>query len=285
MCRFLLVIHRFFTALKNSFFRKLLLKLGFGSSRKPSYGWFGNYSSWQAAREMVGGYEQGNILDKTRQSLLKVKAGEAVYERDSVLFSTKEYPFALIACLLHVATAHQNTLHVTDFGGSLGSTWYQVRDFMNRIKELSWHVVEQDNYVKAGKTDFEDATLKFHYTIEESVAVRKPQVILLSSVIQYLEAPHAFLDQIAKLAPAYILFDRTSIIDAGDDRLTVQRVNPEIYDGSYPSWFFNEKRLLAHFSDYDCITAFSSFVPSEVILHIDGKPLAKDKGFFLKRKS
>ena len=41
-----------------------------------------------------------NIFEKTKQSLLKVKNGEAVYERDSVLFDKKEYPYAIISSLL-----------------------------------------------------------------------------------------------------------------------------------------------------------------------------------------
>jgi putative methyltransferase (TIGR04325 family) len=270
--------------LKNSFFQKWLFKIGVGDNPKPAYGWFGDYPTWQAAMEMAGGYEQENILERTRQSLQKIKSGVAVYERDSVLFPVKEYPYPLISCLLHIASAHQNTLRVVDFGGSLGSTWYQIRDFMVHLKEVSWHVVEQKNYVTVGKTDFEDDILKFHYTIEESHAASRPHVVLLSSVVQYLEEPHRFLKELAAMAPAYIVFDRTSFIDSGEDRLTVQRVHPSIYDASYPSWFFNEEKFRTHFDEYDCLSEFSSYVEGETVLLIDGKPQGKDKGFFLKRR-
>ena len=257
--------------------------MGIAENPKPAYGWSGNYPTWQSARTEAGGYEQANILEKTRQSMLKIRSGEAVYERDSVLFSTKEYPYPLISCLLHVASANNNRLRVIDFGGSLGSTWYQVRDFLAHVKEINWHVVEQKNYVKAGKERFEDNILQFYYTLQESLVTGEPHVVLLSSVVQYLDDPHQFLSELAEIAPAFIIFDRTSLIDTGADRLTVQRVHPSIYEASYPAWFFEREKLLAHFDHYTCLAEFPSYIASETTLLIDGKPQAKDMGFFLKR--
>jgi len=259
--------------------------MGVAENPRPTYGWFGNYPDWQTARADTGGYAQGNILEKTAQSLLKVRSGEAVYERDSVLFPEKQYPYPLISCLLHVASARDNRLNVIDFGGSLGSTWYQVKDFLAHIKEISWHIVEQEDYVTWGKANFEDDVMKFHYTLEESMDEREPDVVLLSSVVQYLERPHSFLEKLAKIAPEYIIFDRTSLVNSGDDRLTVQRVHPSVYEASYPAWFFSKEKLLGHFEHYTCIAEFPSYIESEVVLYIDGKPQAGDKGFFLKRKS
>ncbi len=269
---------------KNLYFKKLLYKLRLTSKPRTGYGWFGNHAVWQSASALTGGYYQAGILEKTRQSLLKVKSGDAVYERDSVLFAQKQYPYPLIACMLHVASSNNNTLRVIDFGGSLGSTWYQVRDFLTPLHEISWHVVEQENYVTCGKVDFEDEVLKFHYTLKDSIATGMPHVILLSSVVQYLDNPHLFLEEVVSLAPAYIIVDRTAFIDAGDDRLTVQHVDPVIYEASYPSWFFNRERFFGHFEDYTCLAEFASYVEGETILNIDGKPQGKDKGFFFKRK-
>jgi hypothetical protein len=51
-----------------------------------SYEWVsytGNYSSWQDALANSTGYDSDLILEKVSTALLKVKSGEAVYERDS----------------------------------------------------------------------------------------------------------------------------------------------------------------------------------------------------------
>lgn len=231
---------------------------------------------------MSGGYESEAILDKTKNALLKVKNGEAAYERDSVLFEKKVYPYSVISALLYSVVECGNQLNVIDFGGSLGSTYYQVRDLIPPAVRLHWSVVEQENYVRCGQSFFEDAILKFHFTIEESMKAQKADILLLSSVLQYLEKPHDFLEEIKKYDFKYIIVDRTAFIMADrPDRLTLQVVPPEIYEAHYPAWFFNEKRLLQHFEGYEVKMEFESFVPGEQEMEIDHVKAGYDKGFFL----
>ena len=253
--------------------------------RKNHYGWFGNFQSWAEAKAGASGYETSTILEKTKNSLLKVKNGEAVYERDSVLFDKKEYPYAVISALLYIAIKNENKLHVIDFGGSLGSTWFQIRDFMPAQIELYWSIVEQPAYVQEGKTHFSDEVLDFYFSLDECIAARKkPDVVLLSGVLQYLEKPHDFLDQLSKFNVDYIVFDRTAFLkDNHEDRLTLQRVPPEIYDAQYPSWFFNEQDFLKHFPNYTIKADFEPFVAGEQTMFIDHKPIAYDKGFLFER--
>ncbi|WP_353719083.1 methyltransferase, TIGR04325 family [Dyadobacter sp. 676] len=257
----------------------------FKPKKKNPYGWFGDYKNWGDLVALSGGYEAEAILNKTKEALLKVKNGEAVYERDSVLFDKKIYPYPVISALLYAAIECGNQLNVIDFGGSLGSTYYQVKDIIPPAVRLHWSVVEQENYVRCGRAFFEDETLKFHFTIGESMAAKKADVLLLSSVVQYLEKPHDFLEEIKRRDFTYILVDRTAFI-RGDhpDRLTLQIVPPEIYDARYPAWFFNEKRFLEHFSGYEIRMEFESFVPGEQEMEIDHRKMGYDKGFFLIRR-
>lgn len=249
------------------------------------YGWFGDYTNWNELVSISGGYESSLILETTKSALLKIKNGEAVYERDSVIFDKKLYPYSVISSLLYAALNNSNTLNVVDFGGSLGSTYYQVRDFIPATVNLHWSVVEQKEYVDCGRDLFEDDSLKFDYSIDESVSKVKPNVLLLSGVVQYLEKPHEFLESLNSYDFDYILIDRTSFIknDRGD-RLTIQIVPPEIYEAKYPSWFFNENIFLSHFSSYKLKTEFESYVAGEQDIQIDGKVQGYDKGFLLVKK-
>lgn len=263
-------------------------KMSFFKRRKDvrnQYGWFGNYSSWEALTSISGGYESGNILDITKKALLKVKNGEAVYERDSVLFDKKIYPHAVISALLYTAIECDKTLNVIDFGGSLGSTYFQVRDLIPAGVNIHWSVVEQENYVRCGQQSFEDEILKFHFTILESLASKRADVLLLSSVLQYLEKPHEFLLEIMKYDFKYIIVDRTAFInDNQPDRLTLQIVPPEIYEARYPAWFFNEEKFLGYFQDYEIKTQFVSYVEGEQEMEIDHVKAGYDKGFFFVKK-
>jgi putative methyltransferase (TIGR04325 family) len=252
---------------------------------KNQYGWFGDYQSWDALTSISGGYEASTILDKTKEALLKVRNGEAAYERDSVLFDQKVYPYPLISALLYAAINTDQTLNVIDFGGSLGSTYYQIRDFIPQAVSVHWSVVEQENYVRCGQALFEDDILKFHFTIRESLASKKANVLLLSSVVQYLEKPYEFIKQVMEYNFQYIIVDRTAFIKADQpDRLTLQIVPPEIYEARYPAWFFNENKFLQHFSSYHIMAEFTSYVEGEQEMKIDGQSAGYDKGFFLVRK-
>lgn len=255
------------------------------NKKENPYGWFGDYSNWQTAVNDTQGYAAGNILEKTKNALLKIKTGEAIYERDSVLFDKKQYPFPLISCLLHIASGNNNKLNVIDFGGSLGSSWFQLKDFLKYLTKTSWHVVEQKEYVNCGKELFKNDNLDFFYNIDESIAIQKPNVVILSSVVQYLQQPHDFINKLIAYNIDHLLFDRTAFIMKGKDRLTKQIVPPEIYDASYPAWFFNEENFLKIFyaNGYDLVAEFTSYVEGESIMNIDNQPIGYDKGFLFKK--
>lgn len=248
-------------------------------------GWFGRYDSWNQVLQQTTGYDAELILEKTKQALLQVKNGKAAYERDSVLFNQKQYPFPLLTFLLHSAHQKKRPLHVLDFGGSLGSTYYQVKEFLTSEVCQSWNVVEQSHYVACGSENFADDLLHFFPSIEACVEAHPVDFIILSSVVQYLPEPHAFLDELVRWDFEFILFDRTAFIQENQDRLTLQQVPAEIYLASYPAWFFHEPTFLAHFQKaYTVVADFTSYVPGEEIMRIDQQPVGYDKGFYLTKK-
>jgi len=68
--------------------------------KNNKYGWQGDYSSWEEAENDSTGYDTDKILQTVKASLLKVKNGEAVYERDSVLFNEIQYSWQLLTGLM-----------------------------------------------------------------------------------------------------------------------------------------------------------------------------------------
>ena len=106
------------------------------------------------------GYADGRYLARTRAAILKVKRGEAAFERDSVTFQVMEHRFPLLAGLLRAASATGGRLSVVDFGGALGSTYFQCGQFLSVVKELPrWSVVEQPSHVACGQADLSDEQL------------------------------------------------------------------------------------------------------------------------------
>jgi len=129
--------------------------------RKNTTSYKGCYSSWLNALEHSTGYNSEQILHKVTEALLKVRAGLAIYERDSVIFNKIEHSFPLLAGHLRAAATNEGKLTVIDFGGSLGSTYYQCRDFLSGLPEMNWCIVEQPIFVQRGCELFESDHLRF----------------------------------------------------------------------------------------------------------------------------
>jgi len=215
----------------------------------------GDYPSWGSAIADSIGYDANDILERTATALLKVKRGEAVYERDSVIFDEIQYSWPILAGLMWTAARSDGHLNVLDFGGSLGSTYFQNRAFLAGLHKVRWNIVEQPRQVETGKQHFEDGILRFYSTVQACLAETQPHVILLSSVLQYLEQPYDLLDELATTPCCCLIIDRTPFWAGAHDRLSVQRVPASIYPASYPSWIFSVQRFKALLSLHWAVVA------------------------------
>lgn len=217
----------------------------------------GRYKTWEEAAALSTGYDAGSILDKVLEATLKVKRGEAVFERDSVLFDEIEYSWPVTAALMWAAARNNGNLHVLDFGGSLGSGYFQNRKFLSRLKAVSWHVVEQAHFVEKGKRFIEDDVLIFYPSIEESVKAASPNVILLSSVVQYLPKPQWLFDLINSIEADILIFDRTPFTAAPQNTICIQHVPSYIHKASYPIWLLSRNELLGQLSNWKLHESFA----------------------------
>lgn len=243
---------------------------------REEYGWSGDYADWGSAVRETSGYDADVIINKTLLAARQVRDGKAAFERDAFLFDEPDYNWPLIASLMHVAAVEQGRLRVVDFGGALGSTYFQNRRFLEPLAEISWCVVEQSAYCTIGQREFTTEKLQFLATIQKAVR-SGPNVMLCSSVLQYLERPYEFLREVVRSEVPYLLFDRTSFTMNDNDRLTIQRVPPWIYPASYPCWFFGRSKFLDILdSHYEKVIEFRA---------LDQANIPSDfRGFLFKRK-
>jgi putative methyltransferase (TIGR04325 family) len=207
----------------------------------------GNYKTWEEAAALCTGYDAKSILDKVLESTLKVKRGEAAFERDSVLFDQIQYSWPVTAALMWAAARNNGNLHVLDFGGSLGSSYFENKQFIEAIPQVSWSVVEQPHYVKTGKEYISDGILKFYKSIDECSKENKINCILLSSVIQYLPDPFEVLQKLSDLNPDVVIVDKTIVNKFSTDTIHIQMVPENIYSAEYPCRSLAEEILIGHF--------------------------------------
>ena len=238
----------------------------------------GDYRDWNLALRDSGGYNQDAIIEKVAEAALKVKNGEAVFERDSVVFDKIEYSWPVLAGLMRVAAMNKGRLHVLDFGGALGTHYFQNKKMLQGLKELSWNIVEQERFVQIGQERFQDDILRFHLSIEDCLKQKSVNVVLLSSVLQYLEEPYSIVENICNRDIPCVILDRFSIIERERDHVSIQTVPPQIYKAQYPCRFFSPDKLVNIFSKkYHLVESFDCSIPNKT--YVDGKYLAWDKGY------
>jgi putative methyltransferase (TIGR04325 family) len=234
------------------------------------------YNSWEDASRVSSGYDTNEIVDKVTNAARLVHGGSAVYERDGVLFDEIQYSWPLLSSLLLVA-AERNSLRVVDFGGGLGTTLQQNRKFFKPLQnKINWKIVEQKSFIEIGSKEFSSKYLSFFPTIT-SACGEGVDVILFGSSICFSEKPYDVLDEAIKANPSYIIFDRTPVINGGNDTFAVQLVSSSIYKAEYAIRNFNRSNLfkpLEH--SYELI--------EEWICDVQPDPLSISMGFVLRSK-
>lgn len=236
--------------------------------KNSKYGWKGNYSNWQSAIQDSDGYDALNILDKVKEATLKIKNGEAVYERDSVLFDKIEYSWPLLSGLMWIAAKNNSTLKILDFGGSLGSTYFQNKKFLDELYHVEWNIVEQESFVPIGRDLIENEVVQFFYTPAECITARGlPDILMTSCTLPYLEQPYKVLEELISYKIPYLIIDNTPFNRTDNDRICQQKVPNYIYEATLPCWLLSYKEVRSVIEkQYDIMVEYQN----DSFIYVDG---------------
>jgi putative methyltransferase (TIGR04325 family) len=226
----------------------ILLQL-YRKCSKKAWSCTGSYSSFAEARQHSVGYDAPQIIQKVLESTRKVQAGEAVFERDSVLFYHEEYNYNILLPLYRIAL-EKGRLHVLDFGGALGSTFRQhLKHLKPAIQDFSWNIVEQQSFLEAARQINCENELHFFDSIEKTLESVPIDIILFSGVLQYLENPQEMIEKIKSIP--YIIIDiHPEFLTRENPLFTVQNVSEPIYNASYPLKIWGKGELQTMFSEH-----------------------------------
>ncbi len=228
----------------------------------------GNYPDWQAASCNAKGYDAGNILEDVKNSVAEVLKGNAVFERDSVLFYTEEPNYPLLAAVFRALNGKKD-LKLLDFGGGLGSVYFQNRKYLSCLEKISWRIVEQKHFVDAGRELFcsYNTPVSFYFTLDEAMKGWKPDIVLLSGVLQYLPDYKAILEDIKKHNIETIVIDRCLCwCEDLPHRYCIQSVSKAIYKASYAVQLFNLQDLISVLSpEYQVDDTWFSYADVEYL--------------------
>ena len=211
-------------------------------------------------------------------------AGRAVFERDSVTFRLEEYNWPLLTVLWREAKQQGKPFAVLDFGGALGSAYFQNRKLLLGIEGLRWCVVEQPHYVACGRESFETKHLRFYSNIAECLAKEHVTVALFSSVLAYLPDPWQILSEVTRAGVENVMIDQTQVLNRGmKDRIVVQSVPDYIYKAQYPMRLFTQASLDRELApEYECEASYDGFNSPTVL--ISPWQIAPYRGFIWRKR-
>jgi putative methyltransferase (TIGR04325 family) len=205
-------------------------------------GWSGDYKSWQDAMKFCSGYDDPSITEKVLSSILETKDQSDRYERDSsIIEGTPDFAFNSLRWIK--CFAEGNKINLVDFGGSLGSSFFQLKPFLDNYS-VKWNVIEQEHVSAVGKSKLENDQLKFFSNIQNIRDASSISTFFSSSALQYLQDPYKVLHDLNLREFNYLIFDRLSVLESDKDRLTIQVVPKKRYKAIYPCWFLSKEKFL-----------------------------------------
>lgn len=282
-------MNRFMGKIKNLLMPPIVANIKYYLNRDDHLYYYGKYKSFEEAEADInikGGYAATNIIDQVDQATQKVREGKALYEQDGICFYEPNYNFELLASLFYTKSKLKK-ICVLDFGGSLGSNYFRYRDIIDS-NEIGWCIVEQKHYVKRGKNKVPE--LQFFYDVDEALASNlSPNVLLLSSVLQYLNNPYKWFANLLDKKFDYVIIDETSFFRKRREnaQIMLQHVPASIYVATYPVTVLGENEFKKFIEEckYEVVW--------EWVYRGGQIPIKKgflfedtiDKGFLLKRKN
>ncbi|HXQ13473.1 MAG TPA: methyltransferase, TIGR04325 family [Caulobacteraceae bacterium] len=222
----------------------ILWRLGRRLRRGPLEGPLG---SWEAAAERASGWDSPGIVEQALEAALKVRDGAAAFERDSVARGSIIYSPTILAALLLAADRYR-ALNIIDFGGGLGSNYFQNLRLISALSAVptSWNVVERAPLARLGVEQFQTAQLRFH---EDLNAVRlEHPVLLFTGSLQYVADAFALLEQVLDLTDI-IALDRVLVWGEPEHAFFVQRLDARRFGPvTLPTWCFAKDALIDWFA-------------------------------------
>jgi putative methyltransferase (TIGR04325 family) len=180
-----------------------------------------------------------------------------------------------------VTAINKGKINVIDFGGSLGSSYFQNKKFLDTL-EVKWNIIEQDSFVRYGQEIIQDNRVNFFYSLEDAISINGfPDLLIIACTLPYLKQPYDSLIELMKSNISYLIIDNTPFNYEPRDRITVQKVPPAIYKASYPCWFLDYNKVVKTVTErYTIISEHEN----DSYIFLDGRKI-NYRGFLAKNKS
>ena len=206
----------------------------------------GNYQTYEEAKNNSIGYDNPLILKKVLNATINVLVGNYPYERDGTNFKRRPKKLKIREILKSI---NKDKLNIVDFGGSLGSNYLNNLDLFH--KNTSYTIIEQENFVNEGLKIKARFNLPINFLSNINELNSKTDILILSSVINYIPNLEDIIKSINSIRPKLIIIDRTAFTFKKTENWMIQH-EPTYYSVpiSYPLRPLNIDNLLNKLKKY-----------------------------------
>lgn len=171
-------------------------------------------------------YEKALFESKTNGYEYKDLIQTVVQKSESAklqLSQQSEFDLSTLRTLIGVGlTKPDEVLTVLDFGGGCGYHYDLVKKSFDQSLKLNWNVIETPAMAAAAQC-FKNDELSFFDSIESALSqVKKIDLVLASSSLQYCPNPLQMLRQLIEATPKYIFITRTPVSMVGKSFVSLQ---------------------------------------------------------------
>lgn len=244
--------------------------------------YFGMYPDWETAEiealKFGNNYQDKKIFEKVIESTQKVRNHEAFYEQDGVPYYEENNNYPLLTAFFYILSESKK-LYVTDFGGSLGSTFFRYQKLLKKF-DVKWNICEQKHYVDYGIENIPE--INFVYDFFD---IKGSNVLLLSGVMSYVPDIYERLENMLDGIFDYVVIDEQAFSANDREEIRLQHVPSSIYSAVYPLRLFSLSKVMELFFRHKYHLVFSWNYSGGISI-IEGNTVKStlEKGFFFKLK-
>ncbi|MEI8024673.1 MAG: methyltransferase, TIGR04325 family [Actinomycetota bacterium] len=218
------------------------LKIGLRGILAPIIG-FRVAENWESAVSESSGYQ-------SPQTISTIEGSDPVVDKrtaDQNFLGNRylQVASAILSGLNPEELKSKNTIRVLDIGGGLGEYFFLLRDNLPNLK-FEWLILETPALCELAKSKHADTSgISWTNTLNDSSQTF--DIVLLSSVIQYVEKPFVLIEMAMQKAPL-LIFNRLPFSAKPHNLVCIQR--PGLFEskGSYPVHILSEQLFISYLS-------------------------------------
>ncbi len=218
------------------------LKLGLRGILAPIIG-FRIAKNWESAVSGSSGYQ-------SPQTINTIEGSDPVVDEDTTKhnFLGSRYfqvASAILSGLNLEKLESDTTIRVLDIGGGLGEYFFLLHDNLPNLK-FEWLILETPALCQLAKTKHANSP-GVSWTDALNDSNQTFDIVLLSSVIQYVEKPFDLIETAMQKAPLLIL-NRLPLSTHAHNLVCIQRPGLLETKGSYPVHILSERLFMSYLS-------------------------------------